>query len=158
MALPLYRDLKSVESYFNTNNKRHPLFQIDEEEEKPKQSAKTIGKSSKTPLNKPLETRKFKKTNKDDPDKLVILEKSWPMFMNRYMRTFSFCKYCNDRIFAYKNKLSYSEETSSYMIRLPVCKKCVLNNTEITALANERFGTKKKPAEEEDMDSVINRY
>jgi hypothetical protein len=73
-----------------------------------------------------------------------VLENSWPMFVNKYQRTFSFCKWCNDRIFEYRSKLSYDSEMKCYMIQLPCCRKCALANIAIGKLHHESFGNKKK--------------
>lgn len=86
-------------------------------------------------------------TYKDDNP--IEWEKAWTVYSNRYMKTLSFCKFCNDRIFEYKNKLAFDEEIDSYMIQLPICKRCIVNNIDINSLHNERFGKKKKKTNEE---------
>ena len=83
------------------------------------------------------------------PEKNYPFESIWPLFLNKYVRTYSFCKFCNDRIFAYKNKFTYNNELECWMIQLPLCKKCATYNIEINTLHNNHFGNKKKVQEDE---------
>jgi hypothetical protein len=90
----------------------------------------------------PLETKRVVEL-KTDPTS--VLENSWPLFVNKYVRTFSFCKWCHDRIYGYQEKMTYDKDLKCYMIKIPCCRKCALANIEINKLHHEHFGNKKKP-------------
>lgn len=99
-------------------------------------------KKAKTEVSEEPEPKKAK--TEDQP---AILENSWPLFLNKYVKTFSFCKFCNDRLYNFKEKMFYNKEMKCYIIQMPCCKKCAIANIEINHLHHEHFGNKKKSEE-----------